>query len=234
MPTSALGVAFYVFALFSGAAFIFAREGHQPAVKRTALRETAVLVFVSAICDAIVAVASIWWTDLRTRLSELAAGDLRWVHDHLAVSIFAAIGTAALATLLGYLLGSEWADRCGLNRIWRSAIPRDTSAWTRLFGDAPEDEVVQVAMVLKSGGWVSGVLWEFDNDPDPHPLRAIVLTQPRYRSSGSDDVEPLGGGGTTSSSKPARSNSSMLPSFLSTKRKPAARSRSRSSRPQQR
>jgi hypothetical protein len=197
MPTSALGVAFYVFALFPGVAFIFAREGHQPAVKRTALRETAALVFVSAICDAIVAAlvatASIWWTDLRTRLRELAAGDLRWVQDHLAASIFAAIGTAALATLLGYLLGSEWANKRGLNRIWRSAIPRDTSAWTRLFGDAPENEAVQVAMVLKSGGWVSGVLWEFDNDPDPHPQRAIVLTQPQYRPSGTDDVEPLEG-----------------------------------------
>ncbi|WP_217635027.1 DUF6338 family protein, partial [Plantibacter sp. MMLR14_011] len=57
MPTSALGVAFYVFALFPGVAFIFAREGHQPAVKRSVLRETAALVFVSAVCDAIIAAA---------------------------------------------------------------------------------------------------------------------------------------------------------------------------------
>ncbi|MWV75832.1 hypothetical protein C5C31_12270 [Rathayibacter rathayi] len=105
MPTSALGVAFYVFALFPGVAFIFAREGHQPAVKQTALRETAALVFVSAICDAIVAVliavASIWWVTLRARLHELAIGDLRWAQENPIASIFIAVGTAALGTAEG-------------------------------------------------------------------------------------------------------------------------------------
>ncbi|PPI47042.1 DUF6338 family protein [Rathayibacter tritici] len=197
MPTSALGVAFYVFALFPGIAFIFAREGHQPAVKQTALRETAALVFVSAICDAIVAVlvavASIWWGTLRTRLHELAIGDLRWAQENPIASIFIAVGTAALATLLGYFFGSNWADEHGLSRIWRSAIPRNTSAWTRLFNDAPEDALVQVALVLKSGAWVSGALYEFDNDPNPHPHRAIVLTQPRYRPDGSGEAVPIEG-----------------------------------------
>ncbi|WP_368073331.1 MULTISPECIES: DUF6338 family protein [Curtobacterium] len=70
--------------------------------------------------------------------------------------------------------------------MWNSAIPRNTSAWARLFNDAPEDAAVDVALVLKSGGWVSGTLYEFDNDPDPHAHRAIVLTQPRYRAEGSD------------------------------------------------
>jgi hypothetical protein len=197
MPTSVLGVAFYVFALFPGVAFIFAREGHQPAVKRTALRETATLVFVSAICDAlvavVVAVASIWWIDLRSRLQEVASGDLSWAQDNLTPSVFIAIGAAALATLLGYLLGSQWADEHGLSRIWRSAIPRNTSAWTRLFSDAPDDALVEVALVLKSGAWVSGTLYEFDNDPDPQPHRAIVLTQPRYRPDGSDEAVPIEG-----------------------------------------
>jgi len=197
MPTSALGVAFYVFALFPGVAFIFAREGHQPAVKRSALRETATLVFVSAICDAVVALviaaASIWWSDLRTRLHEVVSGDLSWAQDNVAPSIFIAVGTAVIATLLGYFLGSQWADTHGLSRIWNSAIPRNTSAWARLFNDAPEEALVEVALVLKSGAWVSGALYEFDNDPDPHPHRAIVLTQPRYRPEGSDAAVPIEG-----------------------------------------
>jgi hypothetical protein len=197
MPTSALGVAFYVFALFPGVAFIFAREGHQPAVKRTALRETATLVFVSAICDAVVAVsiaiASLWWADLRIRLHEVVSGDLLWVQKNPAASIVTAIGIALIATLLGYLLGSEWADKHGLDRIWRSAIPRDTSAWTRLFNEAPEDALVEVAVVLKSGEWVGGTLYEFDNNPDSNPHRAIILTQPRYRPDGSDDAAPIEG-----------------------------------------
>lgn len=197
MPTSALGVAFYVFALFPGVAFIFAREGHQPVVKRSALRETATLVFISAVCDAlvalIVATASIWWADLRDRLHQVVSGDLSWAQDNLAPSVFIAIGAAAIATLLGYFLGSQWADQHGLSRIWNSAIPRNTSAWARLFNDAPEDALVEVAVVLKSGGWVSGALYEFDNDPDPHPHRAIVLTQPRYRPEGSTEAVSIEG-----------------------------------------
>lgn len=197
MPTSALGVAFYVFALFPGVAFIFAREGHQPAVKRSVLRETAALVFVSAVCDAIIAAAvafvSIWWGTLRTRLGEVLSGDLGWVQNNVPASVFIAIGTAGLATLLGYFLGSQWAETHGLRRIWKSAIPRDTSAWKKLFDAAPDNTVVQVAVILKSGGWVSGELYEFDADPDPHPHRAIVLTQPQYKPSDSDDAAPLEG-----------------------------------------
>lgn len=197
MPTSALGVAFYVFALFPGVAFIFAREGHQPAVKRSALRETATLVFISAICDALVAIAvavvSIWWVQLRDRLDEVVTGDLTWAQSNVAPSIFIAVGAAAIATLLGYFLGSQWADQHGLSFIWKSSIPRNTSAWARLFNDAPEDALVDVALVLKSGGWVSGTLYEFDNDPDPHPHRAIVLTQPRYRPEGSAEAVPIEG-----------------------------------------
>ncbi|PPF56002.1 hypothetical protein C5C13_11705 [Clavibacter michiganensis] len=140
-----------------------------------------------------VALASIWWSDLRTRLAEVAAGDLRWAYANLATSAFVAIGTAAVATLLGYLLGSRWADERGLSRIWRSAIPRDTSAWSRLFTSASYDVVVDVALVLKSGGWVSGTLFEFDNDPDPNPHRALVLTQPRYRPSGTAESAPIEG-----------------------------------------
>jgi len=197
MPTSALGVVFYVFALFPGVAFIFAREGHQPAVKRSALRETATLVFISAICDALVALvvatASIWWSDLRDRLHEVVSGDLSWVEDNFASSVLIAISAAAMATMLGYFLGSQWADNHGLRRIWTSAIPRNTSAWARLFTDAPEDALIEVALVLKSGGWVSGTLFEFDNDPEPHPHRAIVLTQPRYRPEGSAEAVPIAG-----------------------------------------
>ncbi|PZE66165.1 MULTISPECIES: DUF6338 family protein [unclassified Curtobacterium] len=154
-------------------------------------------MFISAICDAVVALviaaASIWWSDLRARLHEVVSGDLSWAQDNVAPSIFIAVGTAVIATLLGYFLGSQWADVHGLSRIWNSAIPRNTSAWARLFNDAPEDALVEVALVLKSGAWVSGALYEFDNDPDPHPHRAIVLTQPRYRPEGSDAAVPIEG-----------------------------------------
>jgi hypothetical protein len=166
-------------------------------LKRTVLRETAALVFVSAICDAVIAamiaVAAVWWHDLHLRLDELLTGDLTWARENLTASVLIAIGAATAATLLGYGLGSQWADRHGLWHIWASAVPRDTSAWKKVFDAAPPDTLVQVAVTLKSGGWVSGTLWEFDNDPDPHPHRSLVLTYPQYRTSESQDPEPIDG-----------------------------------------
>lgn len=190
MPTSLLGIAFYVFALFPGIAFIFAREGHQPAVKRSVLRETASLVFVSAICDAVTAllvvIAARWWTDLGTRIHETLDGDLTWARQNLLLSIAALVVVAGVATAFGYAAGTQWAHEHGLKFLWNSPVPRDTSGWKALFDAKPGDQTVfvEVAVVLKSGGWVSGTLHTFDNDPDPHPHRTLTLTRPQYRPAG--------------------------------------------------
>lgn len=189
-----LGVAFYVFALFPGVAFIFAREGHQPAAKRSVLRETAALVFVSAICDAVVALVlalvascSGW---VRSHLDQLFAGDLSWARDHLLPSVAIVVLAAGAATALGYLFGTKWMHDHGLKWLWKSAIPRDTSAWKSLL-DPEEQVIVEVTLVLKSGAWVTGTMYSFDNDPDPHPHRSIVLTQPTYRAPGAaEDSDP--------------------------------------------
>lgn len=190
MPTSLLGVALYVFALFPGIAFIFAREGHQPAVKRSALRETASLIFVSAICDAITAflivVVAHWWSDLDTRIGETLRGDLNWVRENLLLSLVALVIFAGVATAFGYAAGTQWAHEHGLKFLWNSPIPRDTSGWKALFDERPNNQaaIVEVAVVLKSGGWISGILHTFDNDPDPHPHRTLTLLQPQYRAVG--------------------------------------------------
>lgn len=199
MPTSLLGIAFYVFALFPGIAFIFAREGHQPAVKRTALRETASLVFVSAICDAVTAllvvIAAHWWTGLGTRLNETLDGDLTWARQNLLLSIVALVVVAGVATAFGYAAGTQWAHEHGLKFLWKSPVPRDTSGWKVLFEAKPEGQAVfvEVAVVLKSGGWVSGTLHTFDNDPDPHPHRTLTLTLPQYRPAGVEHPVALTG-----------------------------------------
>lgn len=51
MFTTLTGAAIYALALFPGIAFAFAREGHQPVGRRSAVRELAGIVLVSAVCD---------------------------------------------------------------------------------------------------------------------------------------------------------------------------------------
>jgi len=197
MPTDIWGVGWYVFALFPGVAFIFAREGHQPAIKRSALRETAAVVFISATCAAVlaipVAIMAACWKEFRDTLVGLLRGDSSWIRDNLPLAIAISIIFLGLITGLGFFLGSRWAHEHGLKRLWQSDIPRDTSAWSVLFTAAREDQAVDVAVTLKSGAWISGVLYAFDNDPDPHPGRTITLTHPSMRSAGADDAIELEG-----------------------------------------
>lgn len=181
MPDSLFGVVFYVFALFPGLAFLFAREGHQPAVKRTVIRETASIVFVSVICDAVLvllllAVGSLW-APLGDELRNIARGDYAWVRNNPELAVVAIFAAIALTTLLGRLLGSEWAHRHGLWYVWRSSIPRDTSVWVANFAsDLASGNEVRLGIQLKSGRWITGSLYAYDNDPEPGPHRALTLT----------------------------------------------------------
>ncbi|QHC71786.1 DUF6338 family protein [Rathayibacter sp. VKM Ac-2801] len=192
MPTSLWEIAIYVFALFPGVAFIFAREGHRPAGKRSAIRETATVVFVSTLCDAALAlvltVLASFLPGLQELLVQLVRGDFTFVAENLVLATFSATVALILATLLGYLLGSQWAHEHGLSMIWKAAIPRDSSAWTQLL-HPDQKVVVQVALTLRSGAWISGMLANFDDDPDPHPHRAMLLNgEILMRAAGDDEV----------------------------------------------
>lgn len=180
MPTSMWGIALYVFALFPGLAFMFAREGHRATGKRSALRETATVVFVSTVCDAIIVMMFVLLTvfnpDLRLRVVEVLGGSLTWVRENFGLVAIVFLLALALATALGYVLGSKWVHEHGLKVLWNADIPRDTSAWKKVLLPR-EDYEVRVGLNLKSGMWVSGTLYDFDNDPDNDPHRSITLNK---------------------------------------------------------
>jgi hypothetical protein len=46
VPTTVTGILLYIFSLFPGFAFQFARDGHRPVAKRSLLRETGTVVLV--------------------------------------------------------------------------------------------------------------------------------------------------------------------------------------------
>lgn len=195
MPTSPWGLAFYIFALFPGVAFLFAREGHTPVSRRSALRETATVVLVSTICDSVVflvvAIASTFLPDLRSVVTSLLKRDFTWVIENYLLATI--VGSLALlvATLLGLFLGSKRAHELGLKRFWDSEIARDVSAWERVLHPLEAVEV-RVGLNLKSGAWISGTLYHFDNDPDSNPNRAMTLNREiRVRAPGAAKAEIL-------------------------------------------
>ncbi len=195
MPTDLLGVAVYVFALFPGVAFNFAREGHRPSGKRSAIRETATVVFVSTVCNAVVALVVAVAATLIRPVGDIVlgilGGNLTWVREHLLAAVVVGIVLVAAATLLGLLLGSKAIHEKGLKLIWKSEITRDTSAWSEVLRPKEALQVV-VGLTLKDGTWASGLLHSFDPNPDPEPHRAIILTGTIHsRAPGADQVHEL-------------------------------------------
>lgn len=195
MPTSVLGVAFYVFALIPGVVFLFAREGHRPVGKRSALRETATVIFVSTICDGIVALAviagAVAQPELYRVVVSMLSGDMTWARENFPLAALILAAAFALATIFAWLLGSKFAHDKILNPLWRAEIDRDTSAWSRIL-HPDKDVEVRVGLNLKSGTWVSGTLYHFDNDPDSNPHRAITLNgEIRVRPQGESEAQPL-------------------------------------------
>jgi hypothetical protein len=197
MPTTLFGVAFYVFALFPGIAFGFAREGHRPVGKRSVVRETATVVFISTICDSVIAlmiaIAAAIWPDVNRVLSAVLQGDFSWPRENLLVAVVLVVAAITASTLLGLLLGSKWAHDKGLKAIWASEIARDTTAWSEILH--PDQAVrVQVGLTLKSGAWISGTLYDFDPNPDPDPHRTITLNgEITIRTLGSAEATPMVG-----------------------------------------
>lgn len=187
MPTSLGAVMFYVFALFPGMAFFFAREGHRPPVRQSILRETGAIVLVSALCDGVLALllAAVAWVnnDFRLWLLQLINGDMTWARMNPLGATAAVLGAVVAVTLLGRLLGSEWADNRGLHRFWRAWIPRSMTAWgiyldtkQQLWLKGPHH--VRVEILLRSGRRVRGIVDSFENDTAQGSESALTLCSP--------------------------------------------------------
>jgi hypothetical protein len=171
----------YILLLVPGLVFVFTRERHRPTVRRSAFRETATVVFASAISVAIVAASialvSLFWPWLAGGLARLIKQEPTFIPSHLAAIFLAGCGFILLASGLAWLLGTERAHRLWSNRPWdKSLVDQDASAWSVIFDQGGAEDVVLVGAQLKSGWWVEGALFTFDNSGDPSPNRTITLT----------------------------------------------------------
>lgn len=200
MPTTIAGIALYIFSLFPGVAFIFAREGHQPTAKRSVLRESATIVLVSTICEVLLALilvlVSIFVPDVARVIKESLSGDLSWSRDNFQTVAIGIVGFLGLATTLGFFAGGKAVHDAGLHRLWdNSLVARDSSAWGAAFTKFPNAKVL-LGIELKSGGYLQGYLFAFDNSADPEPHRAITLSgEIKFRPDGESKLAETEGFG---------------------------------------
>jgi hypothetical protein len=200
MPTTIAGIALYVFSLFPGFAFIFAREGHQPSTKRSVLRESATIILVSTICEVLLALVvvlvSVFVPEVSRVIKETAEGDFSWARNNFQWTATGIVVFLAFSTVLGFLAGSKRVHDAGLHRLWDTAlVARDSSAWGTAFNKYPRAKVL-LGIELKSGGYVQGFLFEFDNSADRDPHRTLTLSgELKYRPAGAKELsEPTGFG----------------------------------------
>lgn len=191
----------YILLLVPGLVFVFTRERHRPTVRRSAFRESATVVFASAICVAIVAavvaLVSLWWPWLASGLEKVAKQDPEFIDSHLSGLFLAACAFIFVASVLAWLLGTEWAHKIWSRRPWdKSLVDQEASAWSVIFDQGGPDDVVLIGAQLKSGWWVEGALFTFDNSGDPSPNRAITLTGDlSARGPNAKTARPIGGYG---------------------------------------
>lgn len=209
MPTEPIAALLYICLLLPGIAFVWQYEGHSSTVKRSAFRETAVVVIASAVSLVMVFMIhyllAFFFSPLRVGIQKffLDPQELFREDSQLFAGVMLASFTAAVA--LGAFLGSATAS--GLQKKCRSAwlklrkiesetVERGQSAWNTAFEMVPDHKVI-VGVQLKSGAWIQGVLRSFSRTGDETPDRAFTLTgEIWYRRADGVDVHRLEEHGT--------------------------------------
>jgi hypothetical protein len=206
MPTEPIAAVIYVCLLLPGIAFIWNLEGHRPSIKRSVFRETATVVIASAASLLSVFIfiylTGFFNTTVQRELLQFfvdPAGLLKSDSQRFIGVLL--VGTVA-SVILGAFYGSATAHKWFRGAVQRlyllfrrdmPSIERGLSAWTAAF-DALPGHAVTVGAQLKSGTWVQGNLYTFNQDGHDGPDRALTLSgNIVYRLADSDQERMLEG-----------------------------------------
>lgn len=206
MPTEPMAAIVYVCLLLPGIAFIWNFEGHRPSIKRSAFRETATVVIASAasllsvfIC---VYMAGFFIDAVQRGLLQFIVDPEGLLKSDSQGFIGILLGGVTSSVIIGAFYGSATAHRWfrsavqWLYALFRKDLPsieRGLSAWAASFEALPAHNV-RVGAQLKSGTWIQGKLYTFNQDGHDGPERALTLSgEILYRLADSDEVRELEG-----------------------------------------
>lgn len=195
MPSTPIAVLLYVFMLTPGILFLMRAESHRPRSSRSAFRETALVIVVSAFCAGVVGgfflLFSIPFPELAEGFSKFIGNPTQTFATHPRRVAFW-MGIFLLATgALGYITGSE-----AIYRVLDKLVPKNEkvflgSAWQKVLQDDDEYEVM-VGIQMKSGVWLQGTFAHHTHTEDDSGDRALVLQGPlSCRNKDATELEPL-------------------------------------------
>ncbi|MEE2569566.1 DUF6338 family protein [Pseudarthrobacter sp. J64] len=206
MPTEPIAAIVYICLLLPGIAFIWNFEGHRPSIKRSVFRETATVVIASAasllsvfVC---IYVAAFFVDSVQRGLLQFFVDPAVLLKDDSQQFLGVLLGGVVASVLVGAFYGSATAHRWfrlavqSIYALFRKDVPsleRGLSAWTAAFEALPGHDV-RIGAQLKSGTWIQGNLYTFNQDGHDGPDRALTLSGDiLYRLAESAEVRELEG-----------------------------------------
>ncbi|GAA1657585.1 DUF6338 family protein [Microbacterium flavum] len=186
MPTDLVGVGFYLLLIIPGVVFAFSRERHRPKVKRSAFRETATAILVSAaiisLFALVLAVGSVFNTSWHNQVAEFLADPSAYAREHYELFVICGFMVLTFVSLLAWWLGSERVHNL---TIGRSGDDPDRESWGYVFTRQPA-ALNFAGVQLKDGTWVQGYVDTYGNVGEEGTPKALTLI-------GSLSVRPPGG-----------------------------------------
>jgi hypothetical protein len=196
IPTTLSGVVLLLVFLLPGFVFVVVRERHRPARDRSAFRETATVLFVSAVGYVALAgallIVCVFSRPMRETAASLLldAGDLYIAHPIRFASSAAAV--VLLVTVACAFAGSRYPRRLR-QLVQKDYSPSDPtgSAWWITFETQPNADKA-IGLMLDDGTWIGGTLFSWSRDAKDSPDRDLVLQKPIFvRSPTSDEPAEL-------------------------------------------
>jgi len=175
VPTDLVGVTFYLLLIIPGVVFAFSRERHRPRIKRSAFRETATAILVSAgivsLFALVLAVGSIVSTDWHAQVAEFLANPSGYAREHFELFVIWGAVVLSLASLLAWGLGAERVHKLTFGR---SSDDPDRESWGYVFNRRPE-ALNFAGVQLKDGTWIQGYVDTYGNVGEEGVPKALTL-----------------------------------------------------------
>ncbi len=198
MPTDPFSAIVYVFLLIPGLLYISFRENHRTTKKQSAFRETATVIFASAL-------SLLGSFLLLLFISLFVEGTRLWVAGLIATPdavraerpiefFLLLLLLLIIATVFAYFASHPFAHQLIARlRISHGRVQKTFSGWSRAFKAMP-GHLVMVSIQFTNGDWIQGPLASYNPSADETIERSLTLYgEIHFRSKSSSESSPMDG-----------------------------------------
>lgn len=190
IPTTISGLILLVFFLAPGIAYVAVRERHRPVRSRSAFRESAAVLLISAIAYTVVGLLfwllSLPFVIVRHQLAGLLPSPTTYYLHHPLPAVVTALFVAAIAIVAATLAATARARRIARAVFRSTSTDPNGSAWWVAFEQEPDVDT-RVGITLLDGTWLSGSLLSWSRSSEETADRELVLQPPLWIRYPDDD-----------------------------------------------